>query len=330
LLKENISAAYTSLSISPNSRTTLSAGLRYEYTSSNLGSKETANLINRKYGELFPTFYISYKFTADNQVNFSYNRRISRPTFNDLAPFTIFFDPKTYYSGNPTLQPAIANTVQAGYGFKKYNFTISYTYETSTIDNFYFQPQRIDTVNNILYLSTRNYDDEHYLTAAFSVPIILSGWWSMQYNISLNWVRIHTAFEKIPVSLNNVNYSLNSIQRFTLPNEFAIELSGFYTSASYAGTSKRQPFYQVDMGLQKRIGKKKDILRFTAGDIFNSGGNYQFAENLPVAGAIAGRNFNFQLVSYKLTYTHNFGNNALKEKQERSTGAEEELKRVHN
>jgi hypothetical protein len=152
----------------------------------------------------------------------------------------------------------------------------------------------------------------------------------MQYNISGNWVRINTTYEKIPVLLNNVNYILNSIQRFTLPDEFAIELSGLYSSASYVGTSKRKPFYQVDAGIQKKIGKKMDILRFTASDIFNSGSNYRFAENLPIAGAVVGRNFNFQLVAYKLTFTHNFGNKVLKEKQERATGAEEELKRVHN
>ncbi len=79
---------------------------------SNLGTKEAANLISRKYGELFPTIYISHKINGVNQVSLSYNRRITRPTFNDLAPFTIFFDPKTFYSGNPTLQPAIANTLQ--------------------------------------------------------------------------------------------------------------------------------------------------------------------------------------------------------------------------
>jgi hypothetical protein len=330
LLKENISAAYASFSINPSSSTSVSAGLRYEYTSSNLGTRETENMISRKYGELFPTVYISHKINGDHQVNFSNNRRITRPTFNDLAPFTIFFDPKTFYSGNPTLQPAIANALQAGYGFKKYNFVISYTYETSTIDNFYFQPQRIDTVNNVLYLSTRNFTDEHYLTAAFSVPVVIAPWWSMQYNISGSWVRIRTAYDKTPVLLNNVNFTLNAIQRFTLPDEFSIELSGLYSSASYMGTSKRKPLYQVHAGLQKKIGKKMDILRFTASDIFNSGSNYRFAENLPIGGAVVGRDFNFQLVAYKLTYTHNFGNKALKDKRERSTGAEEELNRVHN
>jgi hypothetical protein len=168
------------------------------------------------------------------------------------------------------------------------------------------------------------------MTAAFSIPITVSGWWSMQYNLSVNWIKIKTAFEKTPVSLNNINYTVNTIQRFSLPNEFAIELSGLYSSGGLAGTTIREPFYQVDLGLQKKFGKKRDILSFTAGDIFNSGANYRFSENLPVANAYVSRNFNFQLVAYKLTYTHNFGNKALKEKQERATGAEEELKRVHN
>ena len=61
LLKENIDAAYTSFTMNLNSKTTMKAGLRYEYTTSNLGTTETANIVNRKYGELFPTFYISQK-----------------------------------------------------------------------------------------------------------------------------------------------------------------------------------------------------------------------------------------------------------------------------
>jgi len=37
---------------------------------------------------------------------------------------------------------------------------------------------------------------------------------------------------------------------------------------------------------------------------------------------------NFGMVAYKLTYTHNFGNNTLKDKRSHSTGAEDELRRV--
>jgi outer membrane receptor protein involved in Fe transport len=329
LLKENIDAAYTSFHVNLNSKISMTAGLRYEYTTSNLGTNEAANIVNRKYGELFPTFSISQKLDDNNRINFSYSRRITRPTFNDLAPFTVFFDPKTFYSGNPTLQPAIANTIQASYIFKNYNVTITYTDEINTIDNFYFQVQRVDTISNIVYLSSRNFKSEQYLTASFSIPFIVTKWWTMQNSINLDWRQINTAYDKTPVLLRNYDYNINSTQRFTLPGNFSVELSGLYYSAYYVGTAKRKPLYQVDAGLQKKSGNKKDILRLTANDIFNSGSKYRFGEKLST-GAIVNRTFDFQMVSYKLTYTHNFGNRALKDKRERLTGAEDELKRVNN
>lgn len=124
LLNENIAAAYSSFTFNLNPKTTIKAGLRYEYTTSNLGSTQTANIVDRKYGELFPTFYISQKLNEDNSVNFSYSRRITRPTFNDLAPFTIFFDPKTFFTGNPALQPAIANSIQASLPLQVFRFPL--------------------------------------------------------------------------------------------------------------------------------------------------------------------------------------------------------------
>jgi outer membrane receptor protein involved in Fe transport len=230
LLKENIAAAYTSLNIKAGSKTTITAGLRYEYTVSNLGTEKTANIVDRKYGELFPTFSISNKIDADNAINFSYGRRITRPTFNDLAPFTVFFDPKTFFSGDPSLQPAIANSLQAGYVFKNYNFTLSYTYEVSTIDNFYFQTQRIDTVSNLLYLSSRNFKNSQYMTASFSLPVTINKWWSMQNNIIGNWREINTAHDTRPVLLQNFDYSINSTQRFIISKDISAELTGFYSS----------------------------------------------------------------------------------------------------
>jgi Outer membrane protein beta-barrel family/Carboxypeptidase regulatory-like domain len=330
LLKENIAAAYTSFTINPGSKILLKAGLRYEYTSSNLGTTGTANLINRKYGELFPTFYISRKFDAGNSLNFSYSRRITRPSFNDLAPFTVFFDPKTFYSGNPALQPAIANTLQASYDFKNYNFSFSYTHEANTIDNFYFQTRQIDTVNNILYMSARNFKSVQYLSASISLPFTVSKCWSMQNNINYNWRQINTTDGNAAVLLQHADYSFNSTQRFILPKDFSFELTGFYSSASYLGTSKRKPLYRLDAGLQKKFSNKKDILRLTANDIFNSGTYIRFAEALPGNGAAVNHSFNFGLFACRLAYTHNFGNKALKSKTERTTGAEDELKRVHN
>jgi hypothetical protein len=295
-----------------------------------LGSMKIAHIISRKYGELFPTFYFSKKFGEVSSISFSYNRRITRPAFNDLAPFTIFFSPKTYFAGNPALQPAIANTIQVGYVFNNYTFRISYTHEANTIDNEYFQTQRLDTISNILYLSARNFKYEHYLSGSFSLPLTISSRWSMQNNISVAWRQISTTYDLAPVLFQFVDYTLNSTQRFSLPNDLTAEITGLYSSAGYFGTARRKPLYSLDAGLQKKFANKNDVLRLVANDIFNSGSHYRISENLPVKGTIVNQTFNFGLVAYKITYTHNFGNKSLKEKRDRPTGAEEELKRVHN
>lgn len=330
ILNENITAVYSSCTFNLDSKTTITAGLRYEYTMSDLSAVKMPKIVNRKYGNLFPTFFLSKKIDESNTIQFSYNRRITRPAFTDLAPFTIFFDPKTYYSGNPGLIPAIADALQLGYNFKSYHLALIYTYEKNTIDNFYFQVRTLDTANNIVYLSARNFTNQQYGTVAFSIPVTVSKRWSMQNNLNGNWREINTAFDEKPVNLRYFDFSFNTIQRFNFPHDISLELIAMYSSVSYVGTAKRQPMYQLGGGIQKKLTGGRDLIRFAANDVLNSGSNYQFAENLPFAEAYVGRNFNFRLASYKLTYTHSFGNHALKEKRSRSTSAEEELNRVKN
>lgn len=328
LLKENVYAVYTSFTMNPNAKTSLKAGLRYEYTQSNLSTAETANIVDRKYGELFPTFYISQKLDDKNSINFSYSRRITRPSFNDLAPFTIFFDPKTFYTGNPALQPAIANAVQASYVHKNYIFSLSYTYEKNSIEG--FQTQRIDTVHNMVYMSALNFDNEQLANASISLPFTITKWWQMQNNFNFDWHQVNTVYESTPVSLDVFNYNFNITQRFSFPKDLSMEVTGFYSSAGVFGTVKFQPIYQVDIGLQKKFKNKRDILRLAGADIFNTGNYYKTSDQLPVKQTTLRTRLNFGTVAYTITYTHNFGNNSLKGKRDRSTGAEDELRRVHN
>ncbi len=328
LLKENIGAAYSSFTMNLNPTITIKAGLRYEYTYSNLGTEQTANIVNRKYGELFPTFYFSKKINDNNSINLSYSRRITRPTFNDLAPFTIFFDPKTFFTGNPALQPAIANSIQASYIYKNYIFSLSYTHEDNTIES--FQTQRVDSITNTVYLSAENFTYEQYVTASISLPLTINKWWTMQNNFISDWRQVNTVFNGSPVSLQLFDYDINTTQHFNLPKSFSLEFTGYYMSSSFFGSYKTDPIWEADAGIQKKFKNKKDNLRFAATDIFNSGSNYKFTEEIPIQNTVITGNLNFGLVAFKLTWTHTFGNTALKDKREHTTGAEDELHRVHN
>jgi len=106
-LSENIGAAYLSGSWKPSEQLQMNAGLRYEYTDSYLSSTDEKGLIDREYGKFFPTVFISKDLSDDRRIGFSYNRRITRPTFNDMAPFVVFISTRTFLSGTPSLKPAI-------------------------------------------------------------------------------------------------------------------------------------------------------------------------------------------------------------------------------
>ena len=94
--KENVSAVYSSVGYKLNEKTSLVAGLRYEYLNSVLSSATEHGIVDLHYGKIFPTFYLSRKLKENNTVQFAYSRRIDRPTFNQLAPFVLLLTPDTF------------------------------------------------------------------------------------------------------------------------------------------------------------------------------------------------------------------------------------------
>jgi outer membrane receptor protein involved in Fe transport len=324
-LDEKYSAAYASFNISVNKKTDAKMGLRYEYTSSNLGTKDKKNIVDRQYGNLFPSFFISHKLNENNSINLSYSRRITRPTFNDLAPFTYFANPTTLLTGNPALQPAIANTIKTDYTYKQYYFSLSYSKEDRAITG--FQPET-DSVAGKIILAPQNLVNRKTLSLIISFPINITQWWTMQYNITGLWQQINAVYKGKELQLQQPNLNINGSQTFRLPKDFSIEVSGFYQSKVLNGISLTKGFGSLDAGIRKKLGAKNGSLVFNASNILNT---LWFKENtnLPEQNLVSGIDLTYSLRMFKLTYTRSFGKEKLKQKRERLTGAEDEKSRVN-
>ncbi len=155
-LSEKIMAAYSSLSINLSEKTDMKLGLRYEFTDSNLSTEEESNLVDREYGNLFPSLFLTNKINDNNSIQFSYSRRISRPSFRQLAPFFIFYDPSTVLTGNPKLQPATSDAIRLTYIWKTLQLGLQYTYTTDLIGR--WQPE-VDLENNTQVNGAKNFPD---------------------------------------------------------------------------------------------------------------------------------------------------------------------------
>ncbi|MEO7312218.1 MAG: outer membrane beta-barrel family protein [Chitinophagaceae bacterium] len=324
-LKENTSAAYASVSITASEKTSIKAGLRYEYTSSNLGTETVKNIVDRKYGKLFPTFYISHKLNDVNSFNFSYSRRINRPTFNDLAPFVIFLDPNTFVSGNAALQPSIADAVKIDYLIKKAVISLGYTYEAQSIASFQTE---VNAASNQQYIIARNLTSTQIVFGSLSLPISITKWWFSQLNLNTTWQNVKADYKQKSLAVSKFDYNISGFQSFTLPKDYAIELSGFYQSATLFGASPSRPFGSFNAGIQKKFVSSNSTLRLGVDNIFNTL-VYRISFDVPSENFYTNGSYGFSRRMFKLTWTQNFGNKVLKDKRNRITASEEERNRVH-
>jgi len=323
-LSEDILAAYASIKINFNENTILNAGLRYEHTTTYLSSREEAGLIDRNYGDFFPTIFLSRKINKNNIIQLSYGRRVTRPTFNQMAPWVFFSDPYTFFSGNENILPAYTNNVKVDYSFKSYIFSLQYSQDKNAI--FRFQPI-VDPETNIMVFTSDNIDKRKTISSTITFPFQITDWWEMQNNLSGNWQKIETEIDEEIFKVSQFGYQFNTTQTFKLPKNITIELSGFYVSPSINGYFNWRARGFVNLGIQKEINTN-GTLRFSCNDIFETSQlRWKGVENAPFR--VDGR-IKFEKRIFTITYTQKFGNKKIKGARKRSVGSEEELKRITN
>jgi len=324
-LDEKILAAYTSVNYKISDKTALKLGLRYEHTNSQLDIDTEGTVVDRSYGELFPSAFISHKVNDTLSFNLSYSRRITRPTFNDMAPFVIFFDPTTFFAGNPAIQPAISNSLRFATNYQSLLLSVQYSIEDESIRR--FQPQ-FDEENNRLIYKAVNIDKTKVFTVTLGLPITIASWWKMQNNFTYLNTRVEDIIEDLPLIFEQNSFNINSSQSFTLAKNLTSEIGIYYFGPRLSGSSRNDGSFGMNIGMQKKFSDKWGSLRFSVRDLWDSF-EFRSSTNIPEQNLNTRSIFDFSSRTFNLTYSRNFGNRDLKSVRNRQTGAEEERRRVN-
>lgn len=111
---QNINAAYGILS-SQFGKFSVQGGLRLEQTVIETELIESGEGSEQNYLNLFPSVFMNYEFNDQNSVQVSYSRRLSRPRFRNILPFSNFRDSRNIFTGNPNLNPVFSDSYELSY-----------------------------------------------------------------------------------------------------------------------------------------------------------------------------------------------------------------------
>lgn len=269
---ENVQAAYT---IFENKMPTwgYQLGLRVEQTYIKTFQQTTDETNEKEYINAFPSAFVSYNLDSDRTLQASYSRRLSRPRFWSLNPFSSFTDPRNIRRGNPDLDPEFTDSYELGIlnNLKKSSIYVGgyYRYTTGV-------RERVQTlVDSLTTVSTpRNIgvEDAYGLEANFNTDP--TSWLSISGNA--NFYRAITVGKYIDESDNEILLERDTYSaRFRLSSKFKInkvnlQLSGNYRAPENQTQGTRKSMYRMDAGANMDVMKGKGTLNLTVRDVFNT------------------------------------------------------------
>lgn len=267
-MREGIGAAYISANMQLSQSLTLIAGTRYEYARTMMTNERTGErTVDRKLSTLFPNVAFSKKLNDHTELQLSYTKRISRPSYNDLAAFVGYSDPTAVYTGNQFLRPTITHNIKLGYNYKTYSFSLLFSRDDNPIARYQLTQS---PAANLLYVSPQNLAYQNNITLQATLPWKVNDWWDMSYNFTGGYRQFRADYPLVPVTKSYFGYSGNFTESFRLPKNFGLELTGWYNGNSYNGTIKVGPMGTLSAGLKKELKNNGGTLQLSVADLLRT------------------------------------------------------------
>ncbi|OKL41583.1 outer membrane beta-barrel family protein [Pontibacter flavimaris] len=319
---ETIRAAYLSLSRKFSDKLSMKAGLRAEHTTAEGHSANTAQPVDDAYLKFFPSLFVSYSASDNNQFSASYSRRISRPSYRSLNPFTFYSDPYTALQGNPFLEASYANSLQFNYNYKSFQL-LSLSYVEST--NFVTDVIKQNDATKVSISRPENLSKATYLSASSGGTLPVNEWWTSTLQLEGSYNTVSSPLQGTAYNSSRFSWSASADETFILPNDYKLQLSGYYMSPSVQGLFHTKANYQIDLGAQKNFLDGKASLSLKLRDVFNSS---RSRATLAYSNVDMYWQNQWESRRLNLTFNYKFGSNKVKTARSRKTGTGEEEGRL--
>lgn len=182
---------------------------------------------------LFPSVFLSQKLSENDDLQLNYSRRINRPNFWQLFPFTDYSDSLNISRGNPNLQPEFTNSLELSYSkvFKnRDNFIASIYFKNTNHLITRYQNVELDPYfkDSVIVNSFINANSSYVTGLELIGKNKITKWWDITSNLNLFTAKID--LDSLPSPDQFPSYFVKINNTFRLPKNFSIQLSGDYQS----------------------------------------------------------------------------------------------------
>jgi len=268
-------------------------GQKFEKFSYQLGARFESYKVNANYNgstafkddyiTVYPSAYLTYSLNEKNMLQFSYSRRVDRPSLDQTKPIREFATPLVTSLGNPELKPQFTNSVEI-------NYTRMFG-QGSSITGGVFYRLINDEISRVLYPneSTENTQDQIMSYSNFNHNNAFGFEISANYKIA-KWLDIQPAIDFSSISQKGVvnieqaddtfvteiksitanafNARLNS--NFKINNRFSLNLFGFYRGPVNGVQNNSKDMYKIDSGARYTLLDNKMTLSVRFSDMFKT------------------------------------------------------------
>ena len=287
----NVYAAYINLTSSIKTFG-YEIGLRAESSDYTGVLNDTATFKHNYPISLFPSIFLSQKLGNRQELQLNYSRRINRPNFFQLIPYTDRTDTTDITRGNPDLVPEFTNSFEFSYSktYGKNNTFLASAYykHTNNLITSFKGPQYDPAVNKTELIRTYiNANSSYAYGFEFTSVNYVTKWWDFNANVNVYNSKINTS-DTIPSQPALLSWFGKWNNNFKLPANFTIQLSANYQSktnlpvnsgqrgfgppsqAQSASQGYIKPFWSADFAVKKTFLKNKASVTLSISDIFRS------------------------------------------------------------
>ena len=239
-------------------------GIRYEHVVSEYYSKGVWQAApSRKYSDWFPSLTLSWNH-GKWQAQFGYNAKTARPSYRNLSSWMQYDNRYEYQGGNPSLQPAIIQSIELTVTRLWMLFTIGYK-DTKNIVAYVMRPY----ADNIFIKSYDNIDRIQNLYASL-VASPKFGVFQPMCEVRITKQFFDDDIYGHDIYLGRPGLSLRMNNRFAIKKDFTFSVNLSYNSSYANMLSVYKDYGSLDVNIYKSFLNNKVVCYLWGRDLLRT------------------------------------------------------------